>query len=96
LLRQMGLAGPDGREQKDSAIRSHAKSGTLNFVSCLAGYVTKAPDKELAFAIFTADLPRRDALPMAQREDPEGGAGWTKRARRLQGQLIARWAGLYL
>jgi D-alanyl-D-alanine carboxypeptidase/D-alanyl-D-alanine-endopeptidase (penicillin-binding protein 4) len=96
LLRQMGLAGPDGREQNDSAIRSHAKSGTLNFVSCLAGYVTKAPDKELAFAIFTADLPRRDALPMAQREDPEGGAGWTKRARRLQGQLIARWAGLYL
>ena len=96
LLREMGLTGPDGKELKDSAIRSHAKSGTLNFVSCLAGYVTASPDKQLAFAIFTADLPRRDALPMDQREDPQGGSAWTKRARRLQGQLIARWAGLYL
>jgi D-alanyl-D-alanine carboxypeptidase/D-alanyl-D-alanine-endopeptidase (penicillin-binding protein 4) len=32
---------------------------------------------------------------MAQREQPEGGKAWTKRARRLQGQLIARWTGLY-
>ena len=31
----------------------------------------------------------------ALREDPEGAGSWTKRARRLQGQLINRWAGLY-
>ena len=96
LMREMGLAGTDGKEQKASAIRSHAKSGTLNFVSCLAGYVTAPAGHELAFAIFTADLPRRDALTMDQREDPKGGAAWTTRARRLQGQLIARWAQLYL
>ena len=38
---------------------------------------------------------RRDAVPVALREDPEGAGSWTKRARRLQGQLINRWAGLY-
>ncbi len=96
LMREMGLAGPDEAEQKTSATRVQAKSGTLNFVSCLAGYVTPPAGRTLAFAIFTADLPRRDAVPMEQREDPAGGSGWTKRARRLQAQLLARWAQLYL
>ena len=51
--------------------------------------------RELAFAIFCADAARRDRLSVAEREQPQGGKGWTRRARRLQGQLIARWAGLY-
>lgn len=102
LLREMGLQGGDGKEQKDSVVRVHAKSGTLNFVSCLSGYViapsdvSNAAPTNLAFAIFCADLPRRDALGMDDREDPEGGAAWTKRARRLQGQLIAGWAKAYI
>lgn len=102
LMREMGIQGPDGKEIKDSAVRVHAKSGTLNFVSCLAGYITAPrtnagiPDKSLAFAIFCADEPRRRALAMEDREDPAGGAAWTKRARRLQGQLIAGWAKSHL
>ncbi len=102
LMREMGVQGADGKELKDSAVRVHAKSGTLNFVSCLAGYVvapqtaSAAPAKTLAFAIFCADLPRRDALAMEEREDPKGGSAWTKRARRLQGQLIAGWARAHL
>ena len=101
LMREMGLQGTDGKEMKDSAVRVHAKSGTLNFVSCLAGYVAapqtpEAPGKALAFAIFCADEPRRGALAMDDREDPQGGAAWTKRARRLQGQLIAGWAKAHL
>lgn len=102
LMREMGLQGADGKELKESAIRVHAKSGTLNFVSCLAGYiagprtVASTPSKTLAFAIFCADLPRRDALALDDREDPKGGAAWTRRARRLQGQLIAGWAKAHL
>ena len=49
----------------------------------------------MVFAIFSGDPARRDAVPVALRESPEGGEGWTKRARRLQGQLISRWAGIY-
>ena len=102
VMRDMGLQGADGKEVKESAVRVHAKSGTLNFVSCLAGYTaapqTNAaiPAKSLAFAIFCADEPRRDALAMEDREDPQGGTAWTKRARRLQGQMIAGWAKTYL
>ena len=39
--------------------------------------------------------PALEAVPVALREEPEGGKSWTRRARRLQGQLISRWAGAY-
>jgi len=73
----------------------HAKTGTLNFVSGLAGFVTAADGTDLAFAIFAADVPRREALPEAQRERPSGGREWNGRARLLQHALIARWGKLY-
>ena len=102
LMREMGVQGPDGKDLKGSAVRVHAKSGTLNFVSCLAGYIA-APTQNgvhrggtLAFAIFCADVPRRDALEMQDREDPAGGAAWTRRARKLQGQMIAGWSKTHL
>lgn len=96
ILREMGVADGDGKERKENPLRVHAKSGTLNFVSNLAGYVTAPNGQELAFAVLAADPARRDAVPMDQREEPEGGPGWTKRARRLHQLLIRRWAEKYL
>lgn len=93
LLRDYGLRDDAGKTVKESAVKVLAKSGTLNFVSGLAGYVVP-PDggRELAFAIFAADPARRDAVPVDDREDPPGMRSWTKRARALQGQLVRRWA----
>ena len=96
LLRDVGLRDAKGKEIKDSPVRVRAKSGTLNFVSGLAGYIQPPKGPELVFAIFAGDTARRDRLKEYEREQPEGGEAWTKRARRLQGQLIARWAGMYL
>lgn len=96
LMRDHGLVDAEGNERTDSAVRVRAKSGTLNFVSCLSGYIGAPEGRQLAFAIFTGDLPRRDAIPIAEREQPKGVKSWTKRSRRLQGQLIARWADAYL
>ena len=70
-----------------------AKTGTLNFVSALAGYVAEGG---LAFAILTADVARREALSEAERERPPGGRAWTRRSRALQSALIGRWAAVYL
>ncbi len=95
ILRDIGMRDDKGRDIKDSPVRVLAKSGTLNFVSGLAGYIVPQKGPELVFAIFAADTARRDKLPESEREQPEGGEAWTKRARRLQGQLIARWAGVY-
>ncbi len=92
LMRETGLADAGGKEQKDAATRVHAKSGTMNFVSALAGYVRRPDAPPLAFAILSGDVPRREAVPVDQREDPQGAGPWVKRARRMQGQLIAAWA----
>ena len=79
-----------------STARVCAKSGTMNFVSNLSGYVDAPGGKSLAFAIFTADVPRRQAVPVWNRESPEGDRAWVKRAHRLQGQLLNRWGAAYL
>lgn len=95
ILRDMGLTDADGKEVKASPIRIHAKSGTLNFVSNLAGFV-RGEDHDLAFAIVAADPERRAQVPMEEREEPRGGRAWTRRARRLQQGLIRAWATAYL
>ncbi len=96
ILRDVGMKDDAGKEIKGHPVKVMAKSGTLNFVSGLAGHViAPAPGRELVFAIFSGDPERRDAVPVALREEPEGGKAWTRRARRLQGQLISRWAAAY-
>jgi len=72
-----------------------AKTGTLNFVSALTGFVASPGNTDLAFAIFCADSPRRAAVPLTDRESPPGGAAWTRRARTLQWALLERWSTLY-
>jgi D-alanyl-D-alanine carboxypeptidase/D-alanyl-D-alanine-endopeptidase (penicillin-binding protein 4) len=71
----------------------HAKTGTLNFVSGLAGYAAnpKAPDRPIAFAIFSADMPVRKGLSKTEREKPQGGRAWSRRARVLQSKLLRRF-----
>ena len=68
-----------------------AKTGTLNFTSALAGYLP-AGNRKLAFAIFTADTDRRDAIPPDQRERPSGAREWAGRSRQLQRDLLKTWA----
>ena len=101
LLKSADLPQQDGKPaakaaKPGSAARVSAKSGTMNFVSNLSGYVDAPGGRSLAFAIFTADLPRRAAVPVWNRESPEGDKAWVRRAHRLQGQLLNRWGQAYL
>ncbi len=95
ILRDVGMKDDKGKVIEGHPVKVLAKSGTLNFVSGLAGHVVPPGGRELVFAIFTGDPERRDAVPVSLREEPEGAQAWTKRARRLQGQLVSRWAGAY-
>lgn len=72
--------------------RAMAKTGTLNFVSGLVGYLTTASGQERAFAIYAADMARHDAVSEDQMERPPGLSAWLGRARRLQLQLLQSWA----
>lgn len=95
LLKDHGMQDAKGKTIKNHPVQVRAKTGTLNFVSALAGYIQPPGGRQLAFAIFAADPDRRARLTLAEREDPPGGDAWNRRAKALQGQLIARWAGLY-
>lgn len=68
-----------------------AKTGSLNFVSTLSGYL-EIGDHTFAFAILSADMLRRDAIKPGDRERPAGGGTWAKRARSLQYDLLRHWA----
>lgn len=95
LMRAHPLRDAKGNEVKTHPLKVSAKTGTLNFVSGLAGFVRTPGGADLAFAVFAADPARRDRLPEAERERPPGGREWTLRARTLQQGLIERWATLY-
>jgi D-alanyl-D-alanine carboxypeptidase/D-alanyl-D-alanine-endopeptidase (penicillin-binding protein 4) len=94
LLRHYGMRNAEGAEIKGGAVRVVAKTGTLNFVSGLAGLILPPAGRPLAFAILSADTDRRDRLPPEQREEPPGGASWVKRARGMQARMVGRWGRL--
>lgn len=95
ILKVFTMKDAKGRPMKNHAIAVNAKTGTLNFVSGLAGYMKAPSGEELAFAIFAANPDLRDSLTRAQRERPKGAKSWNRRAKALQQKLIERWGALY-
>ncbi|TMM51159.1 D-alanyl-D-alanine carboxypeptidase/D-alanyl-D-alanine endopeptidase [Sulfitobacter sabulilitoris] len=95
ILKDVVMRDGRGRPDNKHPIRVAAKTGTLNFVSGLAGYMTAGDGTVLAFAIFAADEATRATIPRAQRERPPGARGWNRRAKTLQQDLIERWGALY-
>ncbi|MGH1355237.1 MAG: D-alanyl-D-alanine carboxypeptidase/D-alanyl-D-alanine endopeptidase [Thalassovita sp.] len=95
LLKKIPLRDAKGRVNKTHPVKVHAKTGTLNFVSSLAGFARRQNGPELAFVIFTADQMQRSGLTEAQRERPKGARSWNRRSKTLQQQLIERWTQHY-
>lgn len=92
LMKDIALRDAKGR-RIDSPVSIQAKTGTLNFVSNLAGYAQQ-DGRGLVFAILIADEVRHSASQ--GQELPEGMVGWARRAKSAQQQLIEGWlaAGL--
>lgn len=95
LLKPIALRDDRGRVIKGHPIKVNAKTGTLNFVSGLGGYMTAADGTEMAFAIFAADKGRRAGIKRSDREGPDGARGWNRRAKKFQQKLIERWGAIY-
>ena len=95
LLKEIILKDAKGKPDKAHPIKVHAKTGTLNFVSGLAGYMQASDGRVMAFAVFSANESVRRKLSRAQRERPEGARGWNRRARQLQQVMIERWGRIY-
>lgn len=88
ILRNIAVVGDDDKTIDDPRIAVRAKTGTLNFVSSLAGYVQTRSGRKLAFAIFAADLAARERGKAQGSEVPPGARSWNRRARALQQDVI--------
>lgn len=95
LLKPFLMRDANGKVNKNHPIKVNAKTGTLNFVSGLGGFMTAADGTELAFAIFAADQGARSRIKRADRERPEGARGWNRKAKKMQQKLIERWGSVY-
>jgi D-alanyl-D-alanine carboxypeptidase/D-alanyl-D-alanine-endopeptidase (penicillin-binding protein 4) len=93
VLRDFGMRDAAGKVVENHPLQVQAKTGTLNFVSTLAGYMTARDGTELVFAIFTGDLRRR--AQVKNEEQPQGAGAWVRRSKVLQSQLLERWDVLY-
>lgn len=92
LLREHRLRDSNGRLNPDHPVKVLAKTGTLYFVSGLAGYVRTPQGADLTFAIFTASDSLRSRVEKTQGERPPGALAWNRRAKDLQQALIERWS----
>lgn len=95
LLKPFPMRDKNGKINRAHPIRVDAKTGTLNFVSALGGFMTSPDGTELAFAILTADTATRSRIKRSDREVPDGARSWNRTSKQLQQKLIERWGALY-
>lgn len=95
LLKDVPVMDGQGTPLPDDGPQVVAKTGTLNFVSTLAGYIRTKGGRDLVFAVFSADLAQRDRLSKSERESPTGGRRWVRSARNMQNDLLRRWSQVY-
>ncbi|MCB5198738.1 D-alanyl-D-alanine carboxypeptidase/D-alanyl-D-alanine-endopeptidase [Loktanella sp. TSTF-M6] len=91
LMREVVMVDDSRRALDGFSGTVRAKTGTLNFVSALAGYVTTAQARSLSFAIFSHDPEAREQSKSSLDEAPAGTAAYNGRAKRLQQKLLQRW-----
>jgi D-alanyl-D-alanine carboxypeptidase/D-alanyl-D-alanine-endopeptidase (penicillin-binding protein 4) len=95
ILKYIVMTNEERREIRNFPADVRAKTGTLNFVSSLAGYVQTPGGRDLAFTIFAAEPEARAAGKLLPDDQPPGAASWNRRATRLQQRLLQRWASEY-
>ncbi|MEO0372887.1 MAG: D-alanyl-D-alanine carboxypeptidase/D-alanyl-D-alanine-endopeptidase [Pseudomonadota bacterium] len=95
ILKDIPMRHKNGKVNANHPVRVAAKTGTLYFVSSLAGYMQSGRGKDLAFAIFTANNGLRASYDPASGQRPQGSRGWNSRSKDLQQKLIERWDRYY-
>ena len=91
ILKTIALRDDQGRPMPNTPGQVRAKTGTLNFVSTLAGYLTTSGGRTLTFAIFAADLDARERGKAAGDERPTGSITFNTKAKQLQQDILQRW-----
>lgn len=89
LMRPMKLDARKGESDLPKGVEAVAKTGTMNFVRGLAGYLTAGSGRRLVFAIFAEDLASRAAMRSGRAT--QGSRGWLGRARTMERAMVRGW-----
>jgi len=95
VMKEITLRNAQWKSAPIAGAKVVVKTGTLNFASALAGYITCPNGRKLAFAIFTADMGKRAKIAKKDRERPAGAKAWARKSRVMQHQLVRHWIGAY-
>lgn len=83
------------RKEKAPQLAVRGKSGTIYFSRAYAGYLVGKSGRHLGFALFISDLDQRRLYDLSLDIDrvsaPPGAAGWMKRAKTLERELVSLW-----
>ncbi len=90
LLRDHPLSGPNGEKAGPPGVAVVAKTGTMNFIRGLSGYITIGSGRRFGFAILSADPSRRS--PDDGIERPAGAGTWMAKAKEQERALLWYWA----
>ncbi|MEL6681057.1 MAG: D-alanyl-D-alanine carboxypeptidase/D-alanyl-D-alanine-endopeptidase [Pseudomonadota bacterium] len=92
ILKSIPLVDENRKTLPNTLVDIRAKTGTLNFVTSLAGYMRTATGRDIAFAYFAADLDARARGKLSGSENPPGAQSWNRAARSLQNDILRHWA----
>jgi len=81
ILKTVRLVDENRKALPETGAEVRAKTGTLNFVTTLSGYLRTAAGRDLAFAIFGADLEAREDGKRRGDETPAGSAVYNNRVK---------------
>ena len=71
------------------------KTGSLNFVSNVAGYIETKSGRRMAFVILTSNMSERNKLKKENRDSPPSAKAWIKKSRKIQLDLLEYWSFKY-
>jgi D-alanyl-D-alanine carboxypeptidase/D-alanyl-D-alanine-endopeptidase (penicillin-binding protein 4) len=74
-------------------VQVYGKTGTINYVRALAGYMTTSKKRDVVFAIFINDYRVREIEAKAgRRYKPMSSGRWSWRGRSLMRGIVRKWA----
>ena len=71
------------------------KTGSLNFVSNIVGFIETNSGNRMAFVILTSNMNERNKLKKEDRDNPLKAKTWVKKSRQIQLDLIEYWSFKY-
>lgn len=79
----------------DRAFRVWAKTGTLDYVSSISGYMITRSNRKLAFTIFANEFNKRALLEKGHSGLRGQAPAWGRQAQRAQDELMKLWIDRY-